>query len=328
MKFARAGVTLGLALGILVAAPTSDAQPPAKVQRIGFLGMTTPSGHALQLEALRQGLRDLGYVEGKNIVIEYRWAENRYERLPALAAELARLPVEIIVTHGTPGTLAAKQATTTIPIVMAVSGDAVATGLIASLARPGGNVTGTTFFNPEIAAKRLDLLKEAVPRVRRVAVLLNPDNTNNRPVLLAMEPRARALKLELLQIPARGPEEFDSAAAAMTTRRADGLVIIEDGMLIANVRRIAELAVTKRFPGIGFTEFAQAGGLLAYGVNFPDIYRRAAVFVDKILKGASAGDIPVEQATTFEVVVNARTARVLGVSLPESIRVRTTRVIE
>lgn len=329
MSLGTVGLAASLGLTILTAPLVSDAQQPTKVHRIGFLGAASASGfYARQLEALRQGLRDLGYVEGKNIVIEYRWAEGKYDRLPALAAELVQLKVDLIVTHGTPGTRAAKETTQTIPIIMAVSGDAAATGLVASIARPGGNITGSTFFNPEIAAKRLDVLKEALPRLRRVAVLLNPDNAINGPVLAEMEPRAKALTLELQKVPARNPEEFESAFALMAKQRADGLVIIEDGMLIANAKRIAELAAAKRLPAIGFGEYAEAGGLMAYGVNFPDIWRRAAVFVDKVLKGARPGDLPVERASKFELVVNAKTARMLGLNLPESVRIRTDKIIE
>ncbi len=316
-----------LALAILGAPLASDAQQP-KVHRIGFLGAVSLSRFAGQVEAFRQGLRDLGYVEGKNIAIEYRWAEGRYDRLPVLAAELVRLNVEVIVTHGTPGTLAAKQATKTIPIVSAVSGDPVATGLVASIRRPGGNITGLTFFNPELGAKRVELLKEAVPRITRMAVLLNPDNPVNGPVLQAMEATARLLKVELPQFGARGPKDFESAFSEMAKRRVQALAIIDDPVLIVNARGIADLAAKNRLPATGFKEFAEAGGLMAYAVNFLEMYPRAAVFVDKILKGAKPGDLPIEQSTRFELVINLKTAKALGLTIPKPVLIRADKLIE
>ena len=317
-----------LALGLLTAPLATEGQQAKKVHRIGVLGAGSPSGYAHLVGAFRQGLRDLGYVEGKNLVIEYRWAEGNYDRLADLAAELVRLKLELIVTHGTPGTLAAKRATTTIPIVMAVSGDAVATGLVASIARPGGNITGSSFLFPELTAKRLELLKEAVPRVTRVAVLLNPGNPANGPALKAMEAAAKSLKLELLQFQVRGPDEFDGAFSTMVTRRVEGLSVIDDFMLVAHGRQIAELALKRGIPGIGFREYAEAGGLMAYAVDFPEFWRRAAVFVDKILKGAKPSDLPVEQPTKFEFVVNLNTAKALGLTIPPSVLVRAERVIQ
>ncbi len=313
---------------VLVAPLAAEAQPAGKVPRIGFLGSASASGYTSQLEGLRMGFRDLGYVEGKNIVIEYRWAEGEYDRLPDLAAELVRLKVDVLVTHGTPGTRAAKGATATIPIVMAVSGDAVATGLIGSVARPGRNVTGSTFFNPELSAKRLELLKNAVPRIAQVAVLLNPENPVNGPVLEAMESTAKLLKVRLQQFEARGPKEFEGAFSAMAKRRVDAVAIIEDGVLIAHARGIADLAAKHRLLSTGFREFAEAGGLVGYGVNFPEMFRRVAVFVDKILKGAKPGDLPVEQPTKFELVINLKSAKALGLTIPQSLLLRADQVIE
>jgi len=319
----------GAGLCLLAAPLASLAQQQAKVWRIGFLGATSASGYARQVEALRAGLRDLGYVEGKNIVIEYRWAEGNFERLPQLAAELVRLKVDIIVAHGTPGILAAKSVTTTIPIVMANTGEAVATGLVASLARPGRNVTGSTGFSPEAAAKRLELLKDAFPRTRQVAVLFNPDNPSYiRLSLPAMEAAAKSLKLELQQFPVRGPGEFDSAFAAMAKRRVDAVVIGQDAVLTANVGAIANLAARMRLSSIGPSELAEAGGLMAYGANRLDLFRRAGYFVDRILKGAKPADLPVEQATRFEMVLNLKTAKAFGIQFPQAVLARADRVIE
>ena len=315
---------------VLAFAVVAEAQQPKKVPQIGFLLSPSPSasGFVDRIEAFRQALRERGYIEGQNIAIEYRWAEGRYERLPILAAELVSLKVDILLTQATPGTRAAKQATTTIPIVMVVSGDAIATGLVSSLARPGGNITGTTYFAPELAAKRLELLKEAVPRIRRVAVLINPDNPINASVQQAVETTAKLLKVELQQVEIRGPSEFDGAFSAMANKRVDALSVIEDPMLIANVRPIADLVTKKRLPSIAFGEFAEAGGLMAYGVNFLNIYRRAAFFVDKILKGTKPADIPVEQPTKFDFVINLKTAKQIGVSIPHSVLYRADKVIK
>ena len=249
MKPSEVVLTVTLALALLAGPLTGHAQQPRKVPRIGFLGGTSGSDH--RVEAFRQGLRDLGYVDGKNLIIEYRWAEGYYDRLPALAAELVGLPVDLLVCHGTPGTRAAKRATTTTPIVMASSGDAVANGLIASLARPGGNITGSTFFSPEVTAKRLELLKETVPLLRRVAVLVNPNDPGTAAILRAMALTATSLNVALEQFEARGSSEFESAFTAMATRRIDALVITNDATFVANRRRLAALAAQRRLPSAG-----------------------------------------------------------------------------
>jgi len=306
----------------------AGAQQSGKIPRIGFLGAASASGYAPQLEAFRRGLRDLGYVEGKNIILEYRWAEGTYDRLPVLAAELVRLKPDLVLTHGTAGTRAAKQATTTIPIVMAVSGDAVATGLVASLAHPGGNITGSSFFNPELAAKRLELLKEVVPALTRVAVLMNPGNPVNEVSLQAMERTARSLGLELQQVNVGGPEEFNAAFSTIVKGRAGALSVFDDAMLIAQARRVADLAAKNRLPTIGFNELAEAGGLMSYGVNFPDLWRRAATYVDKILKGAKPADLPVEQPTKFEFIINLKIAKQIGLTIPQSVLYRADKVIK
>jgi ABC-type uncharacterized transport system substrate-binding protein len=294
------------------------AQQSTKVYRIGFVSMLSADSLPQRLEAFRAGLREFGYQEGRNIVIEYRWAEGQYERLPALFAEVVRLNVDVIVTHGTPGALAAKQATNTIPIVMAAIGDAEASGVVASLARPGGNVTGLTFFNPELAAKRLELLKETLPSLTDVGVLLNPVNPINEPIVPAMRRTAEPLKLTLHQFGVREPGEFEAAFTEMAAKRVGAVVIIDDATLIAN----------HHLPSIGWPDYAVAGGLLSYGINFPDMFRRAATFVDKILKGAKPSDLPVERSTKFGTIVNLKTAKALGIEVSTSLLLRADEVIE
>jgi putative ABC transport system substrate-binding protein len=304
------------------------AQQSNKVYLIGFVSMLSADSLPQRLEAFRAGLREFGYQEGRNIVIEYRWAEGQYERLPALFAELVRLNVDVIVTHGTPGTLAAKQTTTTIPIVMAAIGDAEASGVVASLARPGGNVTGLTFFNPELAAKRLELLKETLPSLTDVGVLLNPVNPFNEPIVPAMRRTAEPLKLTLHQFGVRDPGEFETAFTEMTAKRVGAVVIIDEATLIANAPTLAQIALQHRLPSIGWPDYAVAGGLLAYGINFPDMFRRAATFVDKILKGAKPSDLPVERSTKFGTIVNLKTAKALAIEVSTSILLRADEVIE
>ena len=306
----------------------AEAQPAGKVYRIAFLGSTSPSGYASQMEAFRGGLRDLGYVESQNLVIEFRWAQGKYDRLPELAAELVRLKPDVLVTHGVPGTLAAKRATDTIPIVMGVVGEAIAIGAVEGLARPGRNITGSSFFVPELNAKRLEVLKEALPRLRRVGVLLNRDNPVNATVLKAMEHTAQALKIQLRSVEVRDPADFEDAVSTLVKERADAIAVQDDAMLFAQVRRIADLARRHHVPTIGFVDYARAGGLLAYGVNFADLWRRAAGFVDKILKGAKPADLPVEQATKFDLVINLKTAKALGLTIPQSLLLRAYQVIQ
>jgi putative ABC transport system substrate-binding protein len=317
-------------LGVSTAWPlAARAQQAGKVARIGFLGAATAAGYANQLAGFRQGLRDLGYVEGTNIIIEFRWAEGNYERLPALVADLIRANVDVIVTHGTPGSLAVKQATATIPIVMAVVADPVAMGLVAGVARPGSNLTGLSSFSPEIQAKRLELLKEVMPRMTRVAFLLNSDNpVSTGPVLQAMEMAAKSLMVRLEQFPVRRPSDFESAFERIGERGIDGVAIDDEPMTIANMKALAALAMRHRLLSIGNREFAQDGGLIGYGVDFVAIFRRAAVFVDKILKGTKPADLPIEQATRFEFVLNLKTAKALGLDLPTATLLRADEVIE
>jgi putative ABC transport system substrate-binding protein len=321
-------VIVTLALAVLAAPLGAAAQERANVARIGVLGLQTASSYAPFVEAFKQGLRELGYVEGQNIAIEYRWAEGRYERLPGLAAELVRLRVDVLVTHGTPGTRAAQQATTTIPIVMAAVGDAVATGLVASLARPGGNTTGSSFFSPELYAKRLELLKEAVPRIRRAAALTNPANPSSEVNFKQMELTARALGIEFRRAPVRRADELDGAFSALVKARSDGVVIQDDPAFTAQARRIAGLAAEKRLPTAASLNYVELGSLLSYGASFTDLWRRAAIFVDKILKGAKPADLPVEQATKFPLVVNLKTAKALGLTIQRSVLIRADQVIQ
>ncbi len=318
--------------GALLVAPLPGLaqQSATTIPRIGFLGVSTPAAWTTRVDAFRAGLRDLGYVEGKNIAIEFRFAQGQFDRLPELAAELVRLKVDVIMTHTVPGALAAKQATATnpIPVVMTNVGDAVGSGIVASLARPGGNITGDTFFVTELVAKRLEVLKDAFPRVRRVAVLANPDNVGTGPWLQAMEIAAKELNVALLRLNVRGPADLDGAFAAMAKENVDALAVIEDIVLIQNHKRIAESAVKQRLPSISFVEYADAGGLFGYGANYLALYRRAAVFVDKILKGAKPADIPIERPTTFEFVINMKTAKALGLTVPSATRLRADREIE
>ena len=314
-----------LALG--VAPLAALAQPATKAWRIGFLGAGSAAGWATRVDALRDGLRDLGYAEGKNITIQYRWADGEYERLPELAAELARLGVDVIVTHTTPGALAAKRTTTTIPIVMATSGDAVASGLVSNLARPGGNVTGLTFFVPELGAKRLEILKEIAPRIRSVAVLSNSANQATGIALQAVDRTAKQLKLELRQFGIRSSDELEPTFVAMANAYVNSVWIQQDQLLVENAKRIAELAAKYRLPSAGFGGYADAGGLIEYGVNLASLFRRAAYFVDRILKGTPPAELPVEQPTNFELKINLKTAEAIGIKVPQSLLLRADRVI-
>jgi putative ABC transport system substrate-binding protein len=304
------------------------AQQAGKVARIGFLGATFASSWASRSEAFRSGLRDLGYVQGENTVIESRWAEEQYDRLPGLAAELVRLKVDVLLTYGTPGTLAAKRATPDIPIVFLYSGDAVAAGLVASLSRPGGNVTGSTYFLPQLMARRLELLKEAIPHITRVAIIVKPDNPLFKSTLPVLEIAANSLKIELQQFDAYSPSEFEPAFLAMAKSHIDAIVFQEDAVFLGNLRAIADLAARQSLPFAGSSEFAEAGALIGYGVDFLEMCRRSAVFVDKIVRGAKPSDLPVEQATKFETVLNIGAAKSFGITIPTSILLQADRVIE
>jgi len=321
----------GLTLGTLSAPLAVDAQQPGKVWRIGSLGMghiPVPVSNPIW-DAFLQQLRELGYVEGQNIVIEYRSAEGRAERLPDLAAELVNLKVDVIVAGGTPPPLAAKHATRTIPIVMAAAGDPVGSGLVASLARPGGNVTGLSTFTPELAGKRLQLLKEVVPGVSRVAVLWNAANPYAALVTRETEAAARKLGVQVQSLEVRGPDDFEHALPAAIRGRAGALIVVDDPLTFLYRMRIADFAARNRLPAMyGFREYAEAGGLMAFGANLADLYRRAATYVDKILKGAKPADLPVEQPTKFELVINMKIANALGLTIPQSVLVRADEIIQ
>jgi putative ABC transport system substrate-binding protein len=322
---------LTLCLGALAAPLASSAQQPqGKVPRVGILISETLSDQASRIDALRGGLRDHAYVEGKNIVIEFRSAEGNYDRLPGLAAELTRLKVDVVVAFGIKALAAASGSTTTIPIVIpATSSDPVAMGLINSLARPGGNVTGSTNFGPEIMAKRLELLKEVMPRMTRVAVLVNPANSSFGPTLQQMDIAAKSLQLSVQSFKAGAPGEFDRVFAAMAKGRVDAMVVQDDTMFGgANAIAIAELAARRRLLAAGSKGFAEAGGTIGYGVSDSELYRRGAYFVDRILKGANPGDLPIEQATRFELVINRKIANAIGIKIPESVMLRADQVID
>ena len=321
-----------LAVGLLVEVHAAEAQPrtdKAKTARIGFL-TSNPAASPHLREAFRQGLRDLGYVEGRNLVIEYRDAEGKPERFAALAAELVALKVDVIVAPSTVAALAAKHATRTVPIVSVAI--PVTSGLVTSLARPGGNVTGLSFFSPELVGKCLEQLKQAVPGASRVAALWQPGTVGERTgedMLKAAEVAARALGMRLQLLEVRGPEDFDRAFSDMTRARANALTLLPSNMFVSERRRLVDLAAKSRVPAVyPYREFVDAGGLMSYGLNVADLFRRAATYVDRILKGAKPGNLPVEQPTKFELVINLKTAKALGLTIPQSVLARADQVLE
>jgi putative ABC transport system substrate-binding protein len=328
MWYSAVGVIVTLTLGMLAAPFDAQAQqPPGKTARIGYV--TLRAGPSFLEEAFQQGLRALGYVEGHNIAIEYRWANGQLDRVSALAAELVRLNVEVIVSTGGGATaLAVKQAVTTIPVVFSV-GNPLGIGLVARLDRPGGNVTGVSLLTNELDAKRLELLKAAVPWVSGVAVLANPANPTTGASVKALEGAAQALRVTLHVWEARAPQEIDDAFAAMGRERVEALLVVSDPMLFVQRERLVALAAKHRLPGIfEWREFVEAGGLLSYGTNIADMYRRLASYVDKILKGAKPGDLPVEQPTKFELVLNLKTAQAVGITIPPMLLFQADEVIK
>ena len=307
----------------------ANAQQSKKIARIGFLSSRSVEVERSWLAAFQQGLGALGYWEAKNIVIEQRYAEARYERIPELLAELIRLKVDVLVALGDPAVHAAKKASSTIPIVMVTSPDPVGTGLVASLARPGGSVTGLSDFHADLMPKRLEFLKEIVPSVSRVAVLWNPASPSHPRQLKDLQAAAPAYRVTLLPLGINGPDEIEHAFAAIGKERPGGLLVIGDPVLVTHRKRIAELALKNRLPAIAtLLQFAEAGFLITYGANFADLYRRAATYVDKILKGAKPADLPVERPVKFDLVINLKTAKALGVTVPRSLLLRADQVIE
>ena len=317
-------------LGLLAAPRASEAQQPAKAARLGILGAGAAAG--LRLEAFIQRLRDLGYVVGRNLVIEYRNHEGKEERLPALAAELVALKVDVILAVSTLPALAAMKVTRTLPIVFAAAAEPVTSGLVTSLARPGGNVTGMSAVAPELVGKCLELLKQAVPGVSRGAVLWQPgapDERTDKDMLMEAEVASRTLGVRLQAVKARGPEDFERAFSDVTKARAGALIVLTSVMFINERRRLVDLAAKNRLPTVyPQRDFVDVGGLMSYGPDFADLWRRAAAYVDKILKGVKPADLPVEQPTKFELIINLKTAKALGLTIPQSLLLRADQVIE
>jgi putative ABC transport system substrate-binding protein len=320
---------LALCAVLLAVSFPAQAQQPTKIPRIGFLGGSSPSAISARTEAFRQGLRELGYVEGKNIVIEWRHAEGKFDRFPALVAELVRLKVDVIVTEGPRATRAAKEATVTIPIVMGFDDDPVGSGVVASLARPGGNITGLATLAPEISGKRLELLQEIVPRLSRVAVLGSSTQPANAQSLRETELAAGALKMKLQYLDVLDPKDIETAFGAASKGRADAVLVLVSPVFNSQRKQIVELAVKNRLPAIYYAaEWVEDGGLMTYGVSRTDMFRRAATYVDKILKGAKPEDLPVEQPTKFEFIINLKAAKQIGLTIPPNVLVRADRVIK
>lgn len=328
-RVTRAAVAI--AVSLLASLPlATEAQPPGKVYRIAYLGNSSAALESELIAAFRQGLRDLHYVEGRNIEIEYRWAEGRYDRLPALVAEVVQRKVDIILVAGTPAALAAKEGTRTIPIIMASLGDPIAAGVVPSLARPGGNITGLAAMSPEIDGKRLQLLKELVPGVSRIAVLWNPTNPNNVARIKQMPAAAQTLRLTLEPFVGAGDRQgLDKGFKAIVVARAEALIVVTDRGLLAHRALIVDFATKRRLPALyGYREFVQAGGLVSYAPSYPAMFRRAATYVAKILKGTKPADLPVEQPTAFELVINLKAVKGLGLTIPPSLLLRADQVIE
>jgi putative tryptophan/tyrosine transport system substrate-binding protein len=308
----------------------AEAQQPKKVPRIGYLEFGSAAPGTPLLAAFRQGLREIGWIEGHNIAIEVRYAEGKHDRLPELAADLVRLQVNLIFASTTPAALAAKQATTTIPIVMGFVADPVGSGLVANLARPGGNITGWTHLaGLELNAKRLEVLKDAAPRATRIGALWNPANPVHRPGLKELEVAALTLKVQLHPVGVQDPKEIESAFSVLAQKHVEALTVFPDGMFFAERRRIIDLAAKSRLPAMyGITDLVEPGGLMAYGVNLLDLYRRGASYVDKILKGAKPADLPVAQPTKFEFVINLKAAKQIGLTIPPNVLARADKVIK
>ena len=319
-----------MVLTILFLAPVylARAQQPTKIPRIGFLGGGSASANAGRIEAFRQGLRELGYVEGKNVVIEHRWADGKLDRLPALAAELVRLKVDIIVSAGPTVTRVAKEATVTIPIVMGFDDDPVGSEFVASLARPGGNITGLSALSPELSGKQLELLKEIIPRLSRVAVVGSSTHPGTAQSLKELELATAALKVQLQILDILDPKEIEATFRAASKGRADAVIVLTSVVTNSNRKQIVDVAAKNRLPAIYYTaEWVEAGGLMTYGASFTDLFRRAATYVDKILKGTKPADLPVEQPMKFEFIINLKAAKQIGLTIPPNVLARADRVI-
>ncbi len=326
----RRAFLIGTGAVLLVVPFATEAQRPGKVPRIGHLSGLSPSLASATREAFLQGLNEVGYVEGRNILIEWRWAEGKFDRLPDLAAELVRLKVDVIVAGGQQAAFAASKATRTVPIVFLAVSAPADLGLILSVARPGGNVTGMSWdVSPQIYAKRLELLKEMAPKAYRIALVWNPNNPNAALFSRAVEGAAQALRVELQRVEVRVPEDFESAFVATTAARPDALFVAADPVIVLHRNRVTEFATRNRLPAIyGAREFVTAGGLMSYAPNLPEIWRRGSAYVHKILKGTKPADLPVEQPTKFELVINLKTAKALGLTIPPSLLLRADEVID
>ena len=318
-----------IAFVFVVAGAVAQAQQPAKIPRIGFLGNSTPALEENLVGPFREGLRDLGYVEGKSILIEYRWAEGKYDRFPALIGELVAQKVDIIVTAGTPASLAVKKAAPSIPLVMLAVGDPIGTGLIESLAHPGGNVTGLSAIAADLEGKRLELLREVIPGLSHVAVFWNPASPFQVISEKEVQTAARAFRMKVLSLGVQAPEQFDNAFATIRKERPRALLVLADRLFLHNRARIMEFATKNRLPGVyAYLELVEAGGLMSYGPSYADMHRRAATFVDKILKGAKPADLPVEQPTKFDFVINLKAAKQIGLTIPPNVLARADKVIK
>jgi len=314
---------------LLTTVSLSEAQQTKKVPRIGFLGNSTAALEENLVGPFREGLRDLGYVEGRNILIEYRWAEGKYERFPALIAELIALKVELIVTAGTPATQAYQKARTSIPLVMVAVGDPVGTGIVASLNRPGGNITGLTSISPELEGKRIELLREVIPRLSHIAVMWNPRNAYHAIENKEVESVAAALRMKVLYLGIETQEQLDNAFAQILKERPGALLVLADRVFLHNRALIMDFAAKHRLPGVyAYLELVEAGGLMSYGPSYADMHRRAATYVDKILKGAKPADLPVERPMKFELVINLKAAKQIGLTIPPNVLARADKVIK
>jgi len=308
---------------------SAEAQQAGKVPRIGFLGNSTAALEANLVGPFREGLRDLGYVEGKNILIEYRWAEGKYERFPTLIAELIALRVDVVVTAGTPATQAYQKAGTSIPLVMVAVGDPVGTGIVESLSRPGGNITGLTSISPELEGKRIELLREVIPKLSHIAVLWNPKNAFHAIENKEVEAAAAALRIKVLYLGVEAQDQIGNAFGQILKERPGALLVLADRVFLHNRVPIMEFAAKHRLPGVyAYLELVEAGGLMSYGPSYADMHRRAATYVDKILKGAKPADLPVERPMNFELVINLKAAKQIGLTIPPNVLVRADKVIK